>query len=87
VLIRPGSSGNDNRGIQVCLIKLLMFVEHATWFRGRKLDYSSEEMVPVLSQDEHEKIRRAGFAIPEIMKAKVRMAPRISKKEAEPIAA
>jgi predicted nuclease of predicted toxin-antitoxin system len=51
VLIRPGSSGRDNRGLKVCLIKMLYIAgDHASWFRGRKLDYSSESNLTITSQ-------------------------------------
>lgn len=51
VLIRPGSNGRDNRGLKVCLIKMLYFAgEHASWFRGRKFDYSSESNLTITSQ-------------------------------------
>jgi predicted nuclease of predicted toxin-antitoxin system len=56
VLIRPGSSGRADRGLKVCLIKLLMFAEHATWFHGKKLDYSSEEMLTIMSEGGRNKI-------------------------------
>ena len=56
VLIRPGSSGRADTGLQVCLIKLLMFAEHATWFHGKKLDYSSEEMLSIMSHDGRRRI-------------------------------
>ena len=57
VLIRPGSSGGDNRGLQVCLIKLIQFAaDHAKWFPGKKLDYSSEQMLTIVSQHERKQI-------------------------------
>lgn len=51
VLIRPGSNGRNDRGLKVCLIKMLHIArEHASWFRGRKLDYSSETNLTIAWQ-------------------------------------
>jgi predicted nuclease of predicted toxin-antitoxin system len=51
VLVRPGSSGRDNRGLLACLIKATWIAgEHATWFQGRKLDFSSEEFLTITNQ-------------------------------------
>jgi predicted nuclease of predicted toxin-antitoxin system len=67
VLIRPGSSGRDNRGLQVCLIKTtLIAADHATWYRGKKLDYSSEEMLTIISGDGRRQIRWARNSDPMI---------------------
>jgi predicted nuclease of predicted toxin-antitoxin system len=58
VLIRPGSSGGDNRALQVCLIKLIQVATgHAKWFRHKKLDYSSEQMLTIIEQHERRRIR------------------------------
>jgi predicted nuclease of predicted toxin-antitoxin system len=56
VLVRPGSNGRDNHGLLVCLIKAAQIAgEHATWFRGRKLDFSSEEMLTISSRGTRER--------------------------------
>lgn len=60
VLIRPGSSGRDNRDLQVCLIRTtLIAADHATWYRGKKLDYSSGEMLTIISTNGRRQIRWA----------------------------
>lgn len=51
VVIRPGSSGHDNRGLKVCLIKMLFFArKHGSWFRHKKFDHSSETHLTITSQ-------------------------------------
>jgi predicted nuclease of predicted toxin-antitoxin system len=67
VLIRPGSSGRDNRGLQVCLIKTtLIAADHATWYRGKKLDCSSEEMLTIIAADGRRQIKWARNSDPMI---------------------
>ncbi len=51
VLVRPGSDGRDNSGLLTCLMKALLLAgKNATWFRGRKLDFSSEENLTITSR-------------------------------------
>lgn len=50
ILVRPGSSGRDDYGLLVCLYKAtLMAGAHAQWFEGRKLDFSSKDLLTVTS--------------------------------------
>lgn len=56
VLVRPGSSGRDNQGLLVCLVKAVLIAgENATWFQGRKLDFSSEELLTITSPGTRER--------------------------------
>ena len=58
VIVRPGSSGNDNHGLLVCLTKAVQIAgDHATWFRGKKLDFSSEELLTITSQGTRQRYR------------------------------
>jgi predicted nuclease of predicted toxin-antitoxin system len=58
VLVRPGSSGHNNQGLLACLLMAtLIGAEHATWFRGKKLDFSSEELLTIFSQSGRKQIR------------------------------
>jgi predicted nuclease of predicted toxin-antitoxin system len=51
VVVRPGSSGRDNEGLLACLVKATRIAgEHATWFQGRKLDFSSDEFLTITNQ-------------------------------------
>ena len=60
VLIRPGSSGRDNQGLLACLLKATEIAgEHGTWFQGKKLDFSWEEMLTITSQGTRERYRWA----------------------------
>ncbi len=50
VLVRPGSSGRDDYGLLVCLYKAtLMAGNHAPWFEGKKLDFSSKDLLTITS--------------------------------------
>jgi predicted nuclease of predicted toxin-antitoxin system len=52
VLIRPGSSGRENHGLLLCLWKATQIAGHnAAWFRGKKLDFSSQSNLTVFSQE------------------------------------
>jgi predicted nuclease of predicted toxin-antitoxin system len=56
VLVRPGSSGHDNYGLLVCLEKAtLMAGVHAPWFEGRKLDFSSTDLLTITRQGTRQK--------------------------------
>lgn len=46
ILVRPGADGRDDRGLFGCLAKAaLLGGENAAWFKGRKLDFSADEIV------------------------------------------
>ncbi len=50
VLVRPGSSGRDDYGLFVCIYKArLMAADHAQWFRAKKLDFSSKDLLTITS--------------------------------------
>jgi len=56
VLVRPGSSGGDDYGLYACLYKAtLMAGDHAEWFRGKKLDFSSKDLLTITSQGTRDK--------------------------------
>ena len=51
ILIRPGAAGNDDEGLIRCLVKALLIAGHnASWFRGKKLDFSSDETITIRSR-------------------------------------
>lgn len=51
LLVRPGSEGHDNVGLVGCLAKAVLLArKNATWFLGRKLDFSSDETLTITSQ-------------------------------------
>jgi hypothetical protein len=51
VLIRPGSDGVGVDGLVRCIAKAtLLGGKNAAWFRGKKLDFSSEEALTITSQ-------------------------------------
>ncbi len=51
VLVRPGSDGHDEEGLVASLEKAVLIAgKNATWFRGKKLDFSSGEELTVTSQ-------------------------------------
>lgn len=44
ILIRPGSDGRNNEGLLLCLERALLFANDvASWFQGKKLDFSADE--------------------------------------------
>ena len=46
ILIRPGADGRDDDGLIRCLTRALLIAGNvASWFRGKKLDFSSDEIV------------------------------------------
>jgi predicted nuclease of predicted toxin-antitoxin system len=52
VLIRPGSHGHDSERLIRCLAKAVLLArKNATWFQGKKLDFSSDEALAITSQD------------------------------------
>lgn len=56
VLVRPGSSGRDDYGLLVCLFKAtLMAGDHAQWFEGKKLDFSSKDLLTITSPGTRQK--------------------------------
>jgi predicted nuclease of predicted toxin-antitoxin system len=45
ILIRPGADGRDDQGLIQCLAKALLIAgDNASWFQGKKLEFSSEEI-------------------------------------------
>jgi predicted nuclease of predicted toxin-antitoxin system len=51
VLVRPGSDGRDDDGLVRCLAKAVLLAgKNATWFQGKKLDFSSDEALTITSQ-------------------------------------
>ncbi len=51
VLVRPGSNGRENEGLGTCLRNAIAIAgENADWYRGRKLDFSSQDMLTITSQ-------------------------------------
>ncbi|HKM84981.1 MAG TPA: DUF5615 family PIN-like protein [Terriglobales bacterium] len=51
VLVRPGSDGRDDDGLVRCLAKAVLLAgKNAAWFRGKKLDFSSNEALTITSQ-------------------------------------
>jgi predicted nuclease of predicted toxin-antitoxin system len=51
VLIRPGSVGRDDERLLRCLVKAVLLAgNNATWFQGKKLDFSSDEALAITSQ-------------------------------------
>lgn len=51
VLVRPGSSGRNDHGLFACLVKATLIAgSNAMWFRGKKLDFSSESNLTITSQ-------------------------------------
>ena len=52
ILVRPGSDGRDDEGLVGCLWNaLLLGGKNATWFHGKKLDFSSPETLTITSQN------------------------------------
>ena len=52
VIVRPGSDGCDDDGLVRCLAKATLLADqNATWFQGKKLDFSSDETLTMTSQD------------------------------------
>jgi predicted nuclease of predicted toxin-antitoxin system len=51
ILVRPGSDGRDDVGLIGCLAKAVLLAgKNATWFRGKKLDFSSDEALTITSR-------------------------------------
>ena len=51
ISVRPGSSDHDDRGLLRCLAKAVLFGgKRASWFRGKKLDFASDELVAISSR-------------------------------------
>jgi len=51
VLVRPGSQGHDDDGLLRCLAKAVILAgKNAAWFKGKKLDFSSDEALAITSQ-------------------------------------
>jgi len=51
ILIRPGSDGHDDERLIRCLEKAVLLADrNATWFQGKKLDFSSDEALTIKSQ-------------------------------------
>ena len=51
IVIRPGASGRDNRGLLICLSKAVVFAGfHATWFRGKKMEFASDELITIIGR-------------------------------------
>jgi predicted nuclease of predicted toxin-antitoxin system len=50
IVIRPGSSGRDNEGLFACLSKAIAFGSHASWFRGRTLEFVSCELITIVGR-------------------------------------
>jgi predicted nuclease of predicted toxin-antitoxin system len=60
VVIRPGSSGRNDRGLIACLYKAIqMGRDKSGWFRGVKFDFSSEEEFSIQSRDGRQRYRWA----------------------------
>src|ERR1700741_3343248 len=56
IVVRPGSSGRDDYGLCVCLYKATSIAgDHAEFFRGRKFDYSSKDLLTITSQGTRQK--------------------------------
>jgi predicted nuclease of predicted toxin-antitoxin system len=54
ILVRAGSDGHDDDGLVRCLAKAVLLAgENATWFQGKKLDFSSAEALTITSQSGH----------------------------------
>lgn len=49
VLVRPGSSGRDDYGLLVCIYKATLLADNAQWFRRKKLDFSSKDLLTITS--------------------------------------
>jgi hypothetical protein len=69
------SSFNNINGIATAPMKhklatkrTMIAAEYATWYRRKKLDYSSEEMLTITSQDDRKQIRWAKNSDPMIWK-------------------
>lgn len=66
VLVRPGSDGHDDDGLVSCLAKsILLAGKRATWFQGKKLDFSSHEALTITSQGTRQRYlwRRHGMPL------------------------
>jgi predicted nuclease of predicted toxin-antitoxin system len=66
VLVRPGSDGHDDDGLIACLAKVVLLAgKNATWFQGKKLDFSSDEALTVTSQGTRQRYlwRRHGMPL------------------------
>jgi predicted nuclease of predicted toxin-antitoxin system len=51
ILVRPGAGGHDDDGLVRCLAKAVLLAgKNATWFQGKKLDFSSDEALTITSQ-------------------------------------
>src|SRR5260370_9406520 len=51
IVIRPGASGRDDYGLLRCLSKAVIFGgKRASWFRGKKIDFTSDELLTITSQ-------------------------------------
>jgi hypothetical protein len=51
VLVCPGSDGQDDERLVRCLGKAILLAgRNASWFQGKKLDFSSDEALAITSQ-------------------------------------
>jgi len=58
VVIRPGADGRDDNGLTRCLVLTTMLgAEHAAFFRGTKIEFTSDETYTVLAQGTKVKYR------------------------------
>jgi predicted nuclease of predicted toxin-antitoxin system len=56
IVVRPGSSGRDDYGLHVCLYKAMLLADdHADFFRGRKFDFSSKDLLTITSRGGRQK--------------------------------
>lgn len=52
VVIRPGADGRDSAGLILCLARVALFArKNANWLRGKKLDFTSHEMLTISSSN------------------------------------
>lgn len=69
VLVRPGSDGRDDDGLVACLAKTVLLAgNNASWFQGKKLDFSSDEALAITSQGMRERYLWRKHGMPLIWK-------------------